>query len=131
MAQKAQAIAKTYNSAAWQTAADNLRSPFWDWAATPVHFPAILKAPTIQISTPSGVKTVSNPLYSYKFLNNPEINNWFPSDYLGTQKQTLRYPDQATNKSNDDFDDRAVAEDPTTGSVVGTLVGAVGFTNIY
>ncbi|EPE27541.1 Di-copper centre-containing [Glarea lozoyensis ATCC 20868] len=119
MAQKAQAIAKTYTSdkAAWQTAADKLRSPFWDWAAPPVHFPAVLKAQTVQITTPTGVKSVSNPLYSYKFLNNPEINNWFPSDYLGTQKRTLRYPNQATNTSNDDFDDRAVAEDPTTSGV--------------
>jgi hypothetical protein len=120
MAQKAQAIAKTYTSdkAAWQTAADKLRSPFWDWAAPPVHFPAVLKAQTVQITTPTGVKSVSNPLYSYKVLNNPEINNWFPNDYLGTQKQTLRYPNQATNTSNDDFDDRAVAEDPTTSGVV-------------
>ena len=47
MAGHAQAVAKLYptsNRAAYQNAADNLRIPFWDWAAIPQEFPAVSKS---------------------------------------------------------------------------------------
>src|SRR5690348_11054627 len=96
MAGFAQKIAKTYNSPVYQTAADNLRIPYWDWASVPQYFPDVLMWPSIQISTPTGVTNVTNPLNRYKFLNHPEPEKWFPSNeetYLGSQPWTLRQPD--------------------------------------
>ncbi|KAF4628454.1 hypothetical protein G7Y89_g9698 [Cudoniella acicularis] len=96
MAAHAQDAAKSYNSPVYQTAADNLRIPYWDWAAVPQRFPDLLMWPSIQIITPTGVKNVTNPLNRYKFLNHPEPEAWFPSDeesYLGSQPWTLRQPD--------------------------------------
>lgn len=68
----AQEIAKAYNSPVWSKAADELRLPFWDWAAPPQLFPEILTVPTVQVTTAVGVKNGNNPLYRYEFLNVPE-----------------------------------------------------------
>jgi len=94
----AQTLAKTYPAATratYQAAADNVRLPFWDWAAIPQRFPDVLTWPTVQITTPTGVKNVTNPLYNYKFLSNPEPPEWFPAgDPLGNCPTTVRCPDQ-------------------------------------
>jgi tyrosinase len=103
----AQTAAKAYNSAVWQKAADNLRIPFWDWAAAPQGFPDVMTWPSVRITTPTGVKNVTNPLYRYKFRSHPEQQNWFPTNggdwdaYLGSQPWTLRWPD-ANNVTHDE-----------------------------
>ncbi|TVY37847.1 Polyphenol oxidase [Lachnellula occidentalis] len=101
-----QAAAKTYNSSnltSYQTAADNFRIPFWDWAAVPQRFPDVMTWPSVSINTPSGRRNVTNPLYRYTFLNHPEPAKWFPTDqetYLGSQPWTIRQPD-TNNVSNE------------------------------
>ncbi|TVY34882.1 Polyphenol oxidase [Lachnellula subtilissima] len=98
-----QAAAKTYNSQTYQTAADNFRIPFWDWAAVPQRFPDVMTWPNVSINTPTGIRNVTNPLYRYTFLNHPEPANWFPTDqetYLGSQPWTIRQPD-GNNVSNE------------------------------
>ncbi|GAM89530.1 hypothetical protein ANO11243_075690 [Dothideomycetidae sp. 11243] len=57
--------------ARWQSAATNFRIPYWDWAAAPSPdcqvFPNILSTQTITLTTPTGLKKLPNPLYSYDF----------------------------------------------------------------
>ena len=116
MAEYAQTFAKSYNSPEWQAAADQLRMPFWDWASLPSRFPPVMKTPTIQITTPTGVQNVKNPLYRYQFLNHPEPAEWFPNDpsdsdyYLGSKPWTLRNPDQSDNQ-RDEVTDQILADD--------------------
>lgn len=106
IADHAQAIAKTYNSAVYRKAADDLRLPYWDWAAPPYGFPAVLSSPTVQIETPSGFETVNNPLFQYTFLNHPEPQEWFPTKgvgsdaWFGEQPFTVRWPDAYNQSQN-------------------------------
>lgn len=58
----AQQIAQGYNSSSYQAAANNLRIPYWDWASVPA-MPDVVSEQYVQITTPSGVKTVANPLF--------------------------------------------------------------------
>ncbi|TVY16673.1 Polyphenol oxidase 1 [Lachnellula arida] len=98
-----QDAAKSYNSSTYQTAADNFRIPFWDWAAVPQRFPDVMTWPNVSINTPSGPQNVTNPLYRYTFLNHPEPAKWFPTDqetYLGSQPWSIRQPDN-NNVSNE------------------------------
>jgi hypothetical protein len=96
MAGFAQTIAKTYKSSTYTKAADTLRLPYWDWAAYPQQFPDVLTWPTVRINPPTGLKNVTNPLYRYKLLTNPEPEAWFPADegqndaYLAHQPYALR-----------------------------------------
>jgi len=57
-----QVIAQSYNSSIYQTAANNFRLPYWDWASV-ADMPDVVSQQYIQITTASGVETVSNPLY--------------------------------------------------------------------
>lgn len=47
-------------------AAKTLRVPYWDWAKNP-NLPESTTYQKISINTPTGQKTLDNPLYSYKF----------------------------------------------------------------
>lgn len=105
LGEHAQEAAKAYNSSIWTKAADELRIPYWDWAAPPQLFPEVMTAPTVQITTPTGTKNVKNPLYRYEFLNVPEPLEWFPEDqgfFDAYQRQpcTLRWPDEETNTTH-------------------------------
>jgi tyrosinase len=55
----------------YATAALTWRVPYWDWAAPPQSgqsvYASVLAAPTVQVTTPSGVTEIANPLFSYKF----------------------------------------------------------------
>ncbi|KAE9377099.1 Di-copper centre-containing protein [Stipitochalara longipes BDJ] len=77
LASHVQAIAQSYNSTIYEAAANNFRLPYWDWASIPA-MPDVVSEQYIQITTASGVKTVSNPLYQYKFPSslNP---SYFPA----------------------------------------------------
>lgn len=98
LGQHAQKIAKTYDAPIYKTAADNLRVPFWDWAAEPQRFPDVLLQPKVRIYTPCGIDYVKNPLYQYNFQGRPEPDAWFPKSgpdaFFGTQNNTIRQPDQ-------------------------------------
>jgi hypothetical protein len=94
LADQAQKIAKSYNSPQYQSAADNLRIPYWDWAETP-NLPDVVTTPNISITVPSGPIIVKNPLYEYKFLNFPLNETLFPGDKdarLSTYPVTVRQP---------------------------------------
>ncbi|KAH8656637.1 hypothetical protein BGZ60DRAFT_145468 [Tricladium varicosporioides] len=107
MAGHAQEIAKTYKSKDYETAADNLRIPYWDWAATPYGIPDMMTWPTIKINTATGAKNVTNPMYRYEFTRSPEPADVFPNKpgpdadaedvFLGAQKTTVRRPDKSGN----------------------------------
>ncbi|KAH6668831.1 hypothetical protein B0J14DRAFT_151352 [Halenospora varia] len=96
LADHVQVIAKDYKSAEYQTAADNFRMPFWDWAAIPT-VPDVITTPTLKVNTISGLKDVTNPLYQYKFQQFPLNETWFPSDRdnnLARWPNTVRHPDE-------------------------------------
>ncbi|KAI6380930.1 hypothetical protein MCOR25_001455 [Pyricularia grisea] len=64
-----QRIAGSYrgqNAAAYQAAAQRVRFPYWDWAVD-AKLPPSVTMKTISITTPQGIQTIRNPLYSYKF----------------------------------------------------------------
>jgi hypothetical protein len=108
-----QNIAKAYNSPEYQTAADEFRIPFWDWAAIPQRFPDVMTWPSVNINTPTGPQNVTNPLYRYTFLNHPEPAAWFPPDeesYLGSQPWTLRNPDSNNNSIESAINDQFAEE---------------------
>ncbi|MCJ1417075.1 hypothetical protein MMC32_003414 [Xylographa parallela] len=65
----ARSIAATYNStngATYRAAAETFRIPYWDWSLNPT-MPGLVNAPTLTITTPTGVRAVPNPLYNYTF----------------------------------------------------------------
>jgi len=74
------------------TLTDCLIKPYWDWAAPPYQMPSWFSETTINITTPSGSQTVSNPLNSYKF-GGPYPSNTFPKNGLmGSYGSTIRRP---------------------------------------
>jgi tyrosinase len=69
-------IANQYPSgtkAAMQSAAANLRLPYWDWAAHPPNggsnMPPLLTDTQVTVNGPSGSTTFNNPLHHYVFKN--------------------------------------------------------------
>jgi len=89
----------------WITAAETLRMPYWDWASN-ARMPDFLNTPSLTITTPSGVQSVTNPLAAYKFQS-PKNQDLFPSQqsiaadwYLSNPSQTLRNPDVLGGASN-------------------------------
>lgn len=68
MAEHAQTVAKTYNSETFQTAADNLRMPFWDWAVPNSRFPEIMK-------TPTGKRELPIPYHLYRMAQETSANS--------------------------------------------------------
>ncbi|KAK3350005.1 hypothetical protein B0T25DRAFT_611078 [Lasiosphaeria hispida] len=54
------------SSPAYQAAAQTLRQPYWDWASQP-RLPTAAILANITVNGPSGVVTLRNPLYSYRF----------------------------------------------------------------
>ncbi|KAK4450897.1 tyrosinase [Podospora aff. communis PSN243] len=79
------------SSAAYKSAAETLRFPYWDWAdaSTPMA-PPVTTEPTITITTPSGRSTINNPLYTYEFptfpFTHPDFLNRDFSDYPTTMR---------------------------------------------
>ncbi|PBP18673.1 tyrosinase [Diplocarpon rosae] len=77
-----QDIVRTYPASmlsAYQAAANNFRIPYWDWASIPT-MPAVVNQPMVQITTPSGLKNVTNPTFRYVFHEFPLNQSYFPSD---------------------------------------------------
>jgi tyrosinase len=69
----AKSVAATFTGTkktTYTTAANNLRLPYWDWAAKPASgstLPATITAATVTVDTPSGSKSIRNPLSRYVF----------------------------------------------------------------
>jgi tyrosinase len=98
LTQCAQTVAKQYtgyDSAVYQAAADKLRIPYWDWATEP-RMPDIVSISNVQITTPTGVATVRNPLFSYRFKRFPLDTSQFPPSSLSVFPQTVRDPQTNT-----------------------------------
>jgi len=60
---------------------------YWDWASKPSIHPLILQK-TVQVEKPTGVVTIPNPLYSYRFQDTRD----FPPGKYRNWRQTLRHP---------------------------------------
>jgi tyrosinase len=87
-------------------AANNFRIPYWDWASVP-QMPDIVNAENVLVTTPSGVRNISNPLLQYQFQEFPFNKNYFPSSknvardwYLASYSRTIRSPDADSSASN-------------------------------
>jgi tyrosinase len=98
----------------YKVAADNFRTPYWDWALTP-QMPAVVNAEKLKVVTPSGVRTVRNPLLQYQFQKFPFDQKYFPSSndsakdwYLASYPRTVRNPDADGSGSNFDHANQAL-----------------------
>jgi tyrosinase len=67
--------------------------------------PAIVNSPTVEITTPSGVETVPNPLLQYNFQQFPMNSNYFsPTEWdgwLASYNHTVRNPDSRGENDSD------------------------------
>ncbi|KAH8170264.1 common central domain of tyrosinase domain-containing protein [Sarocladium implicatum] len=100
----AQAIAQKYPSstrAKYVDAARTLRIPYWDWAQDP-SLPPSTTAKTISVTTPTGKKTINNPLYSYKFQKFPFTYANFGGT-LGRYPETIRCPSSTSSSATSRF----------------------------
>lgn len=84
-------IAQEYEKSeqGWLEAAHALRSPYWDWASNTPPPDEIIRFKTIEIASPKGTQTVTNPLYAYKFH---PIDPSFQPPFSG-DTYTVRNPD--------------------------------------
>ncbi|KAL2406782.1 Polyphenol oxidase 1 [Exophiala dermatitidis] len=124
----AQDIAATFPSSQrtdYQNAALSLRVPYWDWAINPA-LPDVVTQPQISINTPSGRKTVKNPLYSYVFQSDAAGNGFPSSDPMANFGETVRWWNTATQSSNQSAANAALmANAPTILSLTYQLFTAV------
>ena len=87
----AKEVAATYvvDQPAWMRAAEELRQPYWDWAANAIPPDEVIVLPEVAIIGPEGRRIyVRNPLYSYSF--NPTESS-FPKEFRN-RKTTMRWP---------------------------------------
>ena len=97
----AKKIAATYHvdPAGWRKAGDEIRQPYWDWAANSVPPDEVIALKKVNIITPDGKKAaVDNPLYHYAFH---PIDPSFPAPYNHWQT-TLRQPTTTGPDATDD-----------------------------
>ncbi|KAI2629693.1 Di-copper centre-containing protein [Hypoxylon sp. NC1633] len=78
-----------------QEAAASFRIPYWDWAATPPDGASVLPlsaggSPTINVTGPNGIQSISNPLFSYVFR--PFNSSTFPDFPYNSWHETKRAP---------------------------------------
>ncbi|KAI9720620.1 MAG: hypothetical protein M1812_002800 [Candelaria pacifica] len=91
----------------YTAAAADFRVPYWDWAKAPPTdwgtLPWSVGGPTtVDVVTPTGNKTINNPLYTYKF--HELKSNDFPDTPFATWNNTLRYPNsQSPDASSQDL----------------------------
>ncbi|KZV72071.1 Di-copper centre-containing protein [Peniophora sp. CONT] len=90
--QKAVDIANTYtvDQGKYQSAAENLRSPYWDWAQNIIPPPEVIELTEVTITMPNGSRqAVANPLFTYHFH---PIDPGFADTPYTRWNSTLRYP---------------------------------------
>ncbi|KAH6678140.1 hypothetical protein B0J14DRAFT_582032 [Halenospora varia] len=114
-----QDIAKQYPPelrSTYQAAADNFRIPYWDWASD-YRVPPAITQPQIQVITPTGIQTITNPLYQYKF------QGYFAQSALHSGLgQTVRNPDTVDGPSNYDKINALMSGEGATGKSWTALV---------
>jgi tyrosinase len=94
----ARIIANQYPSSSrskYQKAAQTLRIPYWDWARDP-SLPAATTAETLSVNTPTGKRSVRNPLFSYRFQRFPFTYANFGGT-IGRYSQTMRCPSSSNS----------------------------------
>lgn len=75
----------------YQAAADDVRLPYWDWASDDgANIPAVLTQSSITVTKPSGQAEIDNPLYAYRFQNQPDAS-------VGLDSVTERSPNANGN----------------------------------
>ncbi|KAK2748332.1 hypothetical protein FQN57_000990 [Myotisia sp. PD_48] len=97
----AQKLAATYPQNVrkrYEDAAKEMRIPYWDWAAD-VQMPRSLTSPKINVNTPSGLREIDNPLFTYKV--DPNAQPGFPNDQLAGFENTVRCPGEDGESQND------------------------------
>lgn len=82
------------------SAASTFRVPYWDWAAAApsgqsILPPSVGDSATVSVNTPTGPRTIHNPLYSYRF--HPLDTNQLPNRPFSFWQETLRYPTSTNN----------------------------------
>ena len=90
----AQTIAAGYpasNKAVYQAAAITMRIPYWDWSVNAT-MPDLVNQPNITITTATGAKSISNPLYTYTFHPLPSSPAFPRGNALSSYPNTARYP---------------------------------------
>ncbi|KAK1974020.1 hypothetical protein LZ30DRAFT_609182 [Colletotrichum cereale] len=101
-----QAIAANYSGSRaqeYQTAADNWRHPYWDWAADGgAQLPSVATQATITVNGPGGQVELANPLLGYKWQKFPlnKASNYFPTNgdrNCWGYPVTTRWPDSNGN----------------------------------
>jgi tyrosinase len=100
--QHARTIAARYtvDQAAWKKAAEDLRQPYWDWAANSVPPAEVISLTQVTITTFNGQRvSVDNPLYRYRFH---PIDPRFPRPYSGWPT-TLRQPTSTRPDATDNI----------------------------
>lgn len=85
-------------AAAYRTAADQLRLPYWDWSdpTTRSDIPAPVMQPTISVTTPGTngtpvTSTIQNPLFQYNFQSAATLRQYFSGNYANWM-YTTRHP---------------------------------------
>ncbi|KAI9886218.1 MAG: hypothetical protein M1823_001953 [Watsoniomyces obsoletus] len=79
----------------YRGAAETFRIPYWDWAAAPADNGPVLptsvsSAADVTVNSPTGIRSMRNPLYAYRFS---QLNtNDLPDPPLSRWITTLRYP---------------------------------------
>lgn len=101
MQQRAKEVAAKYttsDAAAWVQAADQIRQPYWDWAANSVPPDQVIALKQVSITGPDGRKvTVNNPLFHYTFH---PVDDSFPAPYSGWPS-TIRQPTSTRPNATD------------------------------
>lgn len=101
MQQRAKEVAATYTSsdkAAWVQAAEQIRQPYWDWAANSVPPDEVIALKQVTITGPNGSRiSVNNPLFHYTFH---PIDSSFPSPFR-SWPSTIRQPTSTRPNATD------------------------------
>lgn len=83
-------------------AAELLRIPYWDWAQR-FELPDVVTTPSLIVNTPTGLRTVDNPLFLYRFPIDMQAAGYFPDfGQFSTLSYTARHYTQSTGSSQQD-----------------------------
>ena len=79
----------------YTAAADTFRIPYWDFAASPPNSGPVLpdsvsSSADVQVNSPTGPRTIPNPLFQYSF--HPLSTTDFPETPISLWSKTVRYP---------------------------------------
>lgn len=98
-------------AAAYQTAADQLRFPYWDWSdpVTRSDVPAVMMQSTITVTKPNastgapGTVTIPNPLFQYNFKSAATNRQYFSGNYanwMSTTRNPLNTANPPTSRND-------------------------------